>query len=438
MKYENKIMTKPVLFNGGEVHRSVYLDEEIFSEEQEKIFSKSWLYLCHASQIPNSGDYFTTEIASQPLVAIRQSSGEVKVLYNRCPHKGVKVLSEKSGNCGRFLRCPYHAWTFRTSGELLSIPVKKEYESCTFANCEANAGMKLVACVQNYRDFIFIRLSESGLPFDIFFGNSLSTLDNMVERSPYGKLRIVGKALRHRHRCNWKMVMDNQTDTCHPMVAHESSAGEAIKLWSETQEGQAKPPMVVELFSPFMSSHAFFADMGIRIWPNGHGHTGVSNSIHSDYSEISGYWESMIETYGEARTKQILGDTRHNTVYFPNLMVKGPIQSLRVIRPISASETVVESWIFELEGAPKEMLERTVQYNNLINSPCSMVAHDDVEMYERAMEGLKSQASLWVNIARLYQPGESWEETKETVGTSEIAMRNFYSMWQSMMEEENA
>ncbi|MCK3667880.1 SRPBCC family protein [Photorhabdus noenieputensis] len=182
----------------------------------------------------------------------------------------------------------------------------------------------------------------------------------------------------------------------------------------------------------------FFADMGIRVWPNGHGHTGVSNSIHKDYSAIPGYWERMVASYGETKAAQILGDTRHNTVYFPNLMVKGPIQTLRIIQPIAVDETVVESWIFELVGAPQAMLERTVQYNNLINSPCSMVAHDDVEMYERATEGLKSQASEWVNVARLYEHGESWSQTAITSGTSEVAMRNFYAMWQKMMEMEYA
>nr|WP_244868792.1 SRPBCC family protein [Photorhabdus noenieputensis] len=146
----------------------------------------------------------------------------------------------------------------------------------------------------------------------------------------------------------------------------------------------------------------------------------------------------MVASYGETKAAQILGDTRHNTVYFPNLMVKGPIQTLRIIQPIAVDETVVESWIFELVGAPQAMLERTVQYNNLINSPCSMVAHDDVEMYERATEGLKSQASEWVNVARLYEHGESWSQTAITSGTSEVAMRNFYAMWQKMMEMEYA
>ena len=35
----------------------------------------------------------------------------------------------------------------------------------------------------------------------------------------------------------------------------------------------------------------------------------------------------MVAAYGEARAKAILDENRHNTVYFPNLMVKGPIQT---------------------------------------------------------------------------------------------------------------
>jgi hypothetical protein len=119
-------------------------------------------------------------------------------------------------------------------------------------------------------------------------------------------------------------------------------------------------------------------------------------------------------------------------------MVKGPIQTLRVIRPVSATETIVESWIFELQGAPVQLLERTVQYNNLINSPCSMVAHDDVEMYERAMEGLHSDANEWVNVARLFEPGETYDQTRVVSGTSELAMRNFYDNWQNLMRDDHA
>jgi phenylpropionate dioxygenase-like ring-hydroxylating dioxygenase large terminal subunit len=250
----------------------------------------------------------------------------------------------------------------------------------------------------------------------------------MVDRSPEGRLEVAGGVLRYMHRCNWKMLVDNQTDTCHPMVAHESSAGTAVKVWEQAPEGTPKP-MAVELFAPFISPYEFFENMGIRVWENGHGHTGVSDSIHASYSGIPGYWDSMVAAYGEERAKQILGDVRHNTVYFPNIMVKGPIQTLRVFKPIAADRTLVESWTFRLVGAPDLLLERTLMYNRLINAPTSVVGHDDLEMYERAQDGLQSRARDWVNVGRLYSPDEVGQKNVATNGTNEWQMRNQYRAW---------
>ena len=43
---------------------------------------------------------------------VRAADGRVHVLYNRCPHKGAKVVADGEGCAGKFFRCPYHAWTF--------------------------------------------------------------------------------------------------------------------------------------------------------------------------------------------------------------------------------------------------------------------------------------------------------------------------------------
>ncbi len=142
--------------------------------------------------------------------------------------------------------------------------------------------------------------------------------------------------------------------------------------------------MAVEIYAPFMSSYEFFQKMGIRVWQNGHGHTGVSHSIHSDYSAVPGYVEQMAQAYGAERARAILDENRHNTVYFPNVMIKGPIQLLRIFRPLAVDRTLVESWAFRLVGAPDMLLERTFTYNRLVNAPTSVVGHDDLEMYERA------------------------------------------------------
>lgn len=88
------------------------------------------------------------------------------------------------------------------------------------------------------------------------------------------------------------MLVENQTDTYHPMAAHESSTGTAVKIWEESNPAKDAPkPMAVQVIVPFMSSCEFFEEMGIRTWPNGYGHTGVNHCIHSDYLAIPGYYE---------------------------------------------------------------------------------------------------------------------------------------------------
>jgi phenylpropionate dioxygenase-like ring-hydroxylating dioxygenase large terminal subunit len=431
-KYRGNAEAVRSLVQDIEVHRDVYIDQEIFELEMEHLFANTWVYVGHDSQVPNSGDYFGTTIGTQPVLMVRHTDGSVRVLYNRCPHKGTRITTETCGNTGKFFRCPYHAWSFKTDGSLLAIPLKKGYENTGFETSHAAQGMTPVRHVKNYRGFVFAKMNEGGLSFEEFFDESLSSLDNMIDRSPVRRLEVAGGVLRYMHNCNWKMLVENQTDTCHPMVAHESSAGTAIDVWKNAPPGTQKP-MAVEIFAPFMSPYEFFENMGIRVWPNGHGHTGVSHSIHSDYSAVPGYFDQMVAAYGEDKAKTILGENRHNTVYFPNIMIKGPIQLLRVFKPISANRTLVESWTFRLVDAPDMLLERTLMYNRLINAPTSVVGHDDLEMYERAQEGLLVNGNEWVNVQRLYDPSELGQESAVTNGTTEWQMRNQFRAWVKFM-----
>lgn len=420
------------LVRDAEVHRDVYVNPDIFRLEMEHLFRNTWVYVGHDSQVANAGDYFGTSIGDQPVLMVRHSDGNVYVLHNRCPHKGTRITTETCGNTGKMFRCPYHAWSFRTDGSLLGVPLRKGYEHAGFDTTEAKQGLKPVRHVHNYRGFVFAKINDHGPGFEEFFGDSLSSLDNMVDRSPVGKLEVAGGVLRYMHNCNWKMLVENQTDTCHPMVAHESSAGTTIEVWKNAPPGTPKP-MAVEIYAPFMSPYEFYEGMGIRVWPNGHGHTGVTKSIHSDYSSVPGYSEMMNQAYGEERAQAILNESRHNTVYFPNIMMKGPIQLLRVFKPLAVDKTLVESWTFRLVGAPDMLLQRTVMYNRLINAPTSIVGHDDLEMYERAQEGLHADGMQWVNLQRLYEPSEHADVEAVTNGTSEWQMRNQFRAWSKFM-----
>jgi phenylpropionate dioxygenase-like ring-hydroxylating dioxygenase large terminal subunit len=414
------------------VHRDLYLSEEIFRLEQEHFFANTWNYVGHGSQIPKPGDYLSVDIGNRPLIVVRQPDGSIKALMNRCAHKGSRLVSQACGNTGKFFRCPYHAWTFRTDGALLNTPVKEGYDGTAMRECESGKGLVVVPHLREYRGFLFAKLNDVGPGFEAYFGDSLSSIDNMADRSPEGELEIAGGCLRYLHNCNWKMFVENLNDTMHPMVAHESSAGTAVKMWMDKPKDAPKP-MAIEQFVPFMSDYQFFDDMGVRVFDNGHSFSGAKFSIHSKYSGVPAYEEAMVKAYGEQRAHDILGLTRHNTVYFPNLTIKGAIQAIRVVKPLAVDKTLIESWTFRLKGAPPELLRRTAMYTRLINSPFSVVGHDDLHAYRGIQEGLRASGNDWISLHRNYDPAEVGQKDLTVNGLSEISMRNQYRAWAKYM-----
>ena len=422
------------LIRDDEVHRDVYTSPEIFALEMRHVWSRAWIYVGHESQVVQPGDYVTLDLAGQPVILIRHADGVVHVLHNRCAHKGARLLTQPCGNTGRFMRCPYHAWSYRTDGSLIGIPLKASYDKTGFGACDASKGMARLAHVESYRGFVFARLSDDGPGFREYFGDSLSSIDNMVDRAPEGELILAGGALRYLHNCNWKMFIENLNDTMHPMVAHESSAGTAKQLWKD-QPADAPKPMAIEQFVPFASDYKFFDDMGVRVFANGHSYTGVNFSIHSKYSAVPEYEAALVERHGAERAQAILREARHNTVYYPSLTIKGAIQAIRVVRPLGPDRTIIESYTFRLKGAPAPLHQRTMTYSRLINSPMSVVGHDDLHVYRSMQEGLASDGNEWVSLHRDFDPAEIGAADLTVRGTSEISMRNQFRAWKRMMTD---
>jgi phenylpropionate dioxygenase-like ring-hydroxylating dioxygenase large terminal subunit len=432
-EYRNNPDTIRALVRGGDVHRDVYTSAELFDLEMERLWHSAWVYVGHDSQVPAAGDYTTTEIARKPVLMTRAQDGEVRVFYNRCAHRGAKLVSATAGNCGGVLRCPYHGWTYRLNGALRTVPLKGGYDNTGFAESPAALGLTAVGGVAVHRGFVFARLSPSGPDFASYFGDSLSSIDNMADRSPVGRLEVVGTPFRFLHDCNWKMFIENLNDTMHPMVAHESSAGTARDLWKD-QPPDAPKPMIIEQFLPFVSNYEFFDNMGVRVYDNGHSYTGVNFSIHSKYSAMPEYEAQMAAAYGMERARAILGEIRHNTVYYPSLTVKGAIQTIRVARPMAVDRTLIESFTLRLVGAPESLLERSVMYNRLINAPTSVVGHDDMHCYRAIQEGLAAEGNEWVSLHR----NRSIENEERGIagihnGTSEISVRGQFRAWLAAM-----
>ncbi len=430
-RYRDDSAAIRALVRDDAVHRDVYVDPEIFRLEMERLWARAWIYVGHVSQVPAPGDYITCDIGTVPVLMIRHTDGGVRVLRNRCAHKGARVVADRSGHAGRFIRCPYHNWSYRTDGSIAAIPARQGYEGTDFAGCEATGGLRAAAC-EVYRGFVFARLSQDGPDLRSYFGASLSSIDYMVDRSPEGEMEVAGGVLRYMHDSNWKMFVENLNDTMHPMAAHESSAGTAKELWAD-QPADAPKPMAIEQLVPFAGSYDFFDQMGVRVFDNGHSYTGVHFSIHSSYAAVPEYEAAMQQAYGAERAKDILGTVRHNTVYYPSLTVKGAIQTIRVVRPIAADKTLIESYSFRLKGAPDIFFKRNVTYTRLINSPMSVVGHDDQQCYRLLQEGLAADGNEWVSMHRDHRTDERNGGEQTANGLSEISMRNQFRAWTSLM-----
>ena len=421
------------LVEADRVHRDVYLSEEVFALERRHFFANTWNYLGHASQVPAPGDYLAQDIAGRPLVMVRQPDGAIRVLYNRCAHKGTRLVSDERGNVGRFFRCPYHAWTYRLDGAPLAVPIKQGYAGTRLAECESGRGMTALKNVAVYRDFVFVKLSEDAGPdFESYFGEVLGAIDNLADRSPTGRLRIEGGVLRNIVHCNWKMYLENINDTVHPMSTHQSAIDAAHALWKD-QPADAAKPMAMEQILPFGSGYDFFDKMGGRIYPNGHSVLGTRFSIHSGYAQLPEYEAALRAAHGAERAAEILERSPQNAVLFPSLAVKGSPQAIRVIRPLAADRTLIEAWSFRAAGAPELLFERTQSYNRLVFSPMSVVAHDDVHLFESIQRGLHAEGNPWISLHRNHRPDEFDAPTQEINGTNELLMRNQFRAWAHYM-----
>ena len=142
----------------------------------------------------------------------------------------------------------------------------------------------------------------------------------------------------------------------------------------------------------------------------------------------------MEPAYGAERARAILAEIRHNTVFYPSLTVKGAIQTIRVVRPIAVDRTLIESYTLRLVGAPEALLERSIMYNRLINSPASVVGHDDMHCYRAIQEGLAAGGNEWVSICTQFlSRRRGARHRRQYNGTSEISVRGQFRAWLAAM-----
>ena len=418
------------------VHRSLYADPAVFELEMERLFGRAWLFVGHESQVAKPGDFYCTRLGRQPVIMVKGGDGAVRVLHNRCAHRGAQVCTDETGTAKHF-RCGYHGWTFGTDGRLVSVPRKEGYGAAFDGETEA-LGLAPVARMESYRGFVFASLAAEGPSLEDSLGPVALSFDDMVDRAPEGEIEVAGGIFKHYYEGNWKLYIENVNDLMHPRYVHESSIDTASRQSREATTDGAGDIAVRQMIQNGILAQ-IWDRVGVWALPNGHSYMGDYHDdkrlLGDDKDPVfAAYRAALLARHGAARANEILGVSLFNTIVYPNLTFMSQFRQLRVIHPLAAGRTEVHVFSFRLKGAPERMFHDTVRFANAINSPASQILTDDLEIYRRIRAGLDNAAPEWLHIGR--GAGRDRADGAATVGdhgTSEIHIRNQFQAWLGYM-----
>ncbi len=210
-----------------------FVSPEIFAQEQSKIFSKQWILVGHQSQIPKAGDYFSSEVAGESLIVVRdhsstrepagaerpgraarsvderEASQSIRGFYNVCRHRGTRLREDQTGHASA-IQCPYHAWTYGLDGRLVGAPHMDGvpgFDKADYSLHPVHLGV--------WEGFIFVNLSDSPTLLDKWFAP-------LAEKFSHWNLPILRSAKRidYNVQANWKLIFENYSECYHCPGVH--------------------------------------------------------------------------------------------------------------------------------------------------------------------------------------------------------------------------
>ena len=423
------------LVQPSRVHRAVYTDADVFALEQERIFRRAWVFVGHESELPASGDYILAHMGTQEIILVRQGDGGLAAFENRCSHRGARLVVQPKGQTQRFT-CSYHAWSFRTDGGLQAMPLPQGYGPEPGL---PGRGLTRIRQVQSYRGFVFARDCDEGPELSVFLGGLASALDNMVDRSPSGHLVQRGGKLQMLYRGNWKMFMENAVDLVHPMFVHGGAVMVARKhpelAEQEGITGQTAQMLLANglLLSEWEGVALHAHDSG-HVYMGGFYRDGVIAPQRQDLVFLA-YLAALEQRHGPEKTREVLAVDRFNNLIWPSLSVNARFQTVRMVQPLAVDQTLITSYCFAMEGAPAEMHELSLRFLNTASSPGSLVASDDLEIFERCQRGLSEGLNDWLDTGRGMANDHTIDPTyRRAQGTSELPIRHQLQAWQHWMQ----
>ena len=187
-----------------------YIGDDVFSQEQDRIFARSWLCVGRAAELSAPGAYKLQAIGADNVIILRDKSGALRAYHNVCRHRGTRLCEAERGTLRETIQCPYHAWTYALDGRLIGAPHMQEVEGFD----KKDYSLFSVA-VAEWEGFVFINMARTPEPFV----KAYAALEGRFSRFNLGGLEV-GRRIEYTVKANWKLVLQNYNECLHCPTIH--------------------------------------------------------------------------------------------------------------------------------------------------------------------------------------------------------------------------
>jgi len=361
----------------GTISREAYVNPEIFEQEMEQIFQRCWLFLGHESQLPNPGDFVITRMGTEEVILVRdRKDKKIRAFLNSCRHRGMKVCRYDQGNSLVFT-CPFHAWTYDTTGKLVGAGFQNSPEAYTDTLPKEEWGLLEVAQFKNFYGSLWATWDAKAPSFEDYLGPFTESLRHCLQSSDGedNGLQMFQPFQRHRLPTNWKVPgFTSVTDLTHTAMTHRSASAAGL----HEDRGEGKAPS-----SPFAQEKYACGDHNL-----GHGgmltlynETGVPPYSDEWFEPgVDDYFREATARKAEKYAGKIMpphGWGGGHFAIFPCVMVDS--WRLRWYHPHATGMT--ERWTMSGvdKNAPENVKDALRHYSERFNGPVGFFESDDME-----------------------------------------------------------
>ena len=401
----------PHIDPGCLVPYEAFTEVSYYDQEQQQIFrGPTWSFVGLEAELPNSGDFKSTFIGETPIIVIRDKTGSLNVMQNRCAHRGALVCREPRGNVSR-LQCVYHQWNYDLQGRLLGVPFRDGIRGkggMPEGFDMAEHGLTKLR-VETIGGLIFASFSEAVEPLRDYLGPMVVA---SIERIFNRPIELLGDQRQYMHG-NWKLYAENIRDPYHASLLHLFH--NTFGLYRSSQTG--------ETLMDEQHRHSMLYTKGATT------DTELDDELYKDVRSYNTNFSLADPSLLAGRPEFDDGITLVILAIFPNLVVQQIANTLAVRQIVTDAVDGFELvWThFGYQDDDEAMRRIRIKQSNLIG-PAGLVSMEDGEAVEIVQKAVVRDQD---KVSYIAMGGGRAEDSEHLV--TESAIIGFWDYYKSLL-----